>query len=198
MAEELYTGKKSAELLEYLQHRRSCKIAQMGEPGPSREEIDTILKTGARIPDHGKLFPWRFVVFTGAARKNFGSVLREAYLLEDPEAAPAKLDLEAEKLLRAPCVIAVISTPDASAKHPVWEQQLSAGAIAYNLCLAANAMGYGTNWLSEWISYNADVRAALGLGAHDQIAGFIYIGTPTGESEERPRPEMENVVRYWK
>ena len=195
---DLYTGKKSPDVLDYLQKRRSCKLALMGEPGPDAEDIRTILEAGARIPDHGKLFPWRFVVFTGDARRKFGEeVLRAAYLGEDKDAAPAKLDLEAERLTRAPCVIAVISKPQDSAKVPLWEQQLSAGAVAYNICLAANALGYGTNWLTEWYSFNDEVKAALGLSGNDNIAGFIYIGTPSGESEERPRPAMDSIVRYW-
>lgn len=197
MSETLYIGKKDAGVLDYLQRRRSCKLVQMGEPGPDADDINTILSAGLRIPDHGKLFPWRAVVFTGEARVKFGAVLREAYAKEDKEAAPAKLDLEAQRLLRAPCVIALISSP-VEAKHPEWEQVLSAGAAAYNVCLAANAMGYGSNWLTEWYSYNADVQAALGLGAREKIAGFIYIGTANGESEERPRPEIKDKVTYWR
>lgn len=199
MTDDLYTGKKSPALLEYLQKRRSCKMIHMGVPGPSAEDIATILETGARIPDHGKLFPWRFVIFTGDARQTFGDeILRKAYLLEDQNAAPAKLDLEAERLMRAPCVIAVISKPQDSQKVPLWEQQLSAGAVAYNICLAANALGYGTNWLTEWYSFNDAVKAALDVSGNDHIAGFIYIGTPTQATEERPRPEMKDVVSYWR
>lgn len=198
MSDELYVGRKNDAVLDYLQKRRSCKVMLMSEPGPSTEEIGVILQTGVRVPDHGKLAPWRFVVFTGNARKEFGErVLREAYLLEDKNAAPAKLDLEAEKFLRAPCVIAVISAPKDSPKVPEWEQRLSAGAVAYNLCLAANAHGYGTNWLSEWPCFNAQVAQALGVSGTEKIAGFIYIGTATGEAEERPRPKMNEIMNYW-
>ncbi len=199
MSDTLYTGRKSEIVLDYLQKRRSCKIMQMGEPGPSMDDIQAILTTGARVPDHGKLAPWRFVVFTDDARKAFGErVLRDAYLLEDKDAAPAKLDLEADKFLRAPCVIAVISSPQNSAKVPEWEQRLSAGAVTYNICLAANAHGYGTNWLSEWPCFNAHVECALSVSGAEKIAGFIYIGTPTGTAEERSRPDMDKVVAYWK
>ncbi len=199
MSDTLYTGVKSPALLDYLQKRRSCKIAHMGEPGPGAEEISLLLEAGARIPDHGKLFPWRFVVFTGEARKRFGDeVLRKAYLFENSEAMPAKLDLEAERLLRAPCVIAVISKPQPSEKVPVWEQQMSAGAAAYNICLAANALGYGTNWLTEWFSFNSVVNEALDVKNDDKIVGFIYIGTPTEATEERPRPGMKDIVTYWR
>lgn len=198
MSDELYVGRKNGVVMDYLQKRRSCKVMAMGEPGPPADEIGSILQTGARVPDHGKLAPWRFIVFTGDARKEFGGrVLREAYLLEDKDAAPAKLDLEAEKFLRAPCVIAVISSPKDSPNVPEWEQRLSAGAVAYNICLAANAHGYGTNWLSEWPCFNARVERALGVSSGEKIAGFIYIGTATGGAEERPRPEMGEIVTYW-
>lgn len=195
--DDLYTGRKDDGVLDYLKKRRSCKLALMGDRGPTDAEIASIIQAGARVPDHGKLAPWRFVVFTGDARRTFGAqVLRPAYAKIEPDAAPAKLDLEAERLVRAPCVIAVISTPKES-KHPVWEQHLSAGAAAYNLCLAANAMGYGTNWLSEWFSYNDDVATALGLGEADRLAGFIYIGAPCEKGEERPRPELKDIMAYW-
>lgn len=190
-------NKHDQPLIDFLKTRRSTKLAAMAEPGPSRAELQDILTIASRVPDHGKLCPWRFVVFEGAAREKFGDVLKQAYLDEDAQAAPAKLELEAERLLRAPCVIAVMSTPDATAKHPVWEQQMSAGAMAYNLCLAANAYGYGTNWLSEWMSFNKKVHAALGMGADDQIVGFIYIGTKMAENDERPRPDLKDIVSYW-
>lgn len=197
MDHPLYTGHACPALLDYLMRRRSAKLVHLHDPGPEAREIETIINAAARVPDHGKLCPWRFVVFTGKARARFGqSVLREAYQLEDAQAAPAKLDFESERLMRAPCVIAVISTPKES-KHPVWEQHLSAGAAAYNLCLAANALGYGTTWLSEWMAYNAQVRTALGLRDHDQIARFVYIGTPTQATEERPRPALNDILRYW-
>lgn len=199
MRDELYVGRKDGVVLDYLQKRRSCKVMLIGEPGPSPVEIESILQTGARVPDHEKLAPWRFVVFTGEARAAFGErVLRAAYLLEDKDAAPAKLDFEAEKFLRAPCVIAVISSPKESAKVPLWEQLLSAGAVSYNICLAANAHGYGTNWLSEWPCFNAQVEQALGVADGEKIAGFIYIGTATGDAEERPRPQMDEITTYWR
>lgn len=182
--------------IDTLLSRRSTAVKNMIEPGPSPAQVQQILAAAARVPDHNKLAPWWFVVFEGETRRAFGEVLRKAYLLEDAQAAPAKLDLEAEKFLRAPLVIAVISRIK-DGKAPQWEQILSAGAACYNLCLAANAMGFATNWLSEWPAFNAQVREALGCDGRDNIAGFIYIGTQSEKPEERERPALPDIVNTW-
>lgn len=171
-------------------------MKNFGHDAPTPEQIQQILQAAGRVPDHNKLAPWWFVTFEGEARKNFGEVLRKAYLIEDPQAAPAKLDLESERFLRAPLVIAVISRIK-EGKAPQWEQYLSAGAACYNLCLAANALGFGSNWVTEWYAYNADVRAALKLDERDNIAGFIYIGSQAEKPEERERPNMADIVTSW-
>jgi len=194
---ELYSGKKDQRVLEYLQKRRSMSVRYMSEPAPTSDELDTILKAAARVPDHGRLFPWYFMVFEGDARQEIGDILRTAYASENPDAAPAKLDLEAERFLRAPLVVGVISRIRCG-KHPQWEQILSAGAVCQNLSLAANALGYSTNWLTEWYSYNETFRNALGLEAQDNIAGFIYIGTATQALEERDRPQLDKIVTRWR
>lgn len=184
-------------MINTLLSRRSTAIKNMIEPGPSPEQIQQILTAASRVPDHNKLAPWWFVMFEGDARRDFGEkVLRKAYLREDADAAPAKLDLEAEKFLRAPVIIAVISRIKCG-KAPQWEQVLSAGAACYNLCLAANAMGFATNWLSEWPAFNEEVRAALGCDERDNIAGFIYIGTQGEKPEERERPALPDIVSAW-
>jgi nitroreductase len=186
----------SAEMLDYLQHRRSVSMKLMGEPGPDRQQIETILKAAMRVPDHGKLFPWHFIVFTGDARKQAGELLKKAWLAEEPGAQPAKLDLESGRFLRAPVVIAVVSRMR-EGKHPLWEQILSAGAAAQNLCLAANALGFGTCWVTEWYAYNETFRQELGLDDRDNIAGFVYIGTPTQLPEERDRPDPAKITTFW-
>lgn len=183
-------------ILSTLLSRRSTAIKNLAAPGPDAAQIDQILTAASRVPDHNKLAPWWFVVFEGDAREKFGAVLREAYLIEDKEAAPAKLDLEAEKLLRAPVVIAVISRVKES-KIPQWEQFLSAGAACFNLCLAAEALGFGYNWVTGWPTFNAKVRDALGCDARDNIAGFIYLGTQTEKSEDRERPALPDIVNRW-
>lgn len=183
--------------IDYLLTRRSAKIAQLGEPGPSAEQLQTILTAATRVPDHRKLAPWWFVVFQGDARRAFGeAVLRPAYQQEDKEAAPAKLDLEAERFTSSPVVIAVISRMKES-KIPQWEQVLSAGATCMNLCHAAQALGFGANWVTQWYSFNPLVHEKLGLDENDRIAGFIYIGTPAAANEERERPALTDIVNPW-
>lgn len=183
-------------VFEALKTRRSTPIKSLGSPGPSPAQIEDILAAATRVPDHNKLAPWWFVVFEGDARAAFGEVLRKAYLREDADAAPAKLDLEAERFLRAPVVIAVISRIK-QGKAPQWEQMLSAGAACYNLCLAANALGFGSNWLTEWPAFNEEVRAALGCDERDNIAGFIYLGTQSEKPEDRERPALLDIVNEW-
>lgn len=184
-------------LTRFLCTRRSTPIKSLGSPGPDTAQIEEILTLATRVPDHNKLAPWWFVVFEGDARARFGEeVLRKAYRLEDPDAAPAKLDLEAERFTRAPLVIAVISRIK-EGKAPQWEQILSAGAACYNVVLAANALGFGANWITEWPAFNEQVRAALGCDDRDTIAGFIYIGTQTEKPEERERPALSNIVNRW-
>ncbi len=183
-------------MINTLLSRRSTAIKNLVGPGPSADQIQKILTAASRVPDHNKLAPWWFVVFDGEARAKFGDVLRKAYLREDADAAPAKLDLEAERFLRAPLVIAVISRIK-EGKAPQWEQVLSAGAAAYNLCLAANSMGFGSNWLTEWPAFNDDVRATLGCDERDNIAGFVYIGTESEKPEERERPALPDIVNHW-
>ena len=197
MSQETIAAKQSEEMLDYLLKRRSVPLKDFGEPGPSDEQIQTILKAAARTPDHGRLFPWYFIVFKGDARRDMGEILAFAHKETDRAAAPAKMTLEAERFLRAPVVIAVVSRIRKS-KNPVWEQILSAGAVCQNLCLAANALGFGSNWVTEWYAYNEMVRNELGLDERDHIAGFIYIGTPAEQPAERDRPDLDQIVSYWK
>jgi nitroreductase len=187
---------RDMDIAPFLKTRRSTAIKNLAEPGPSASQIEEMLGAAARVPDHNKLAPWWFVVFEGDARAKFGAVLKKAYLHEDKDAAEAKLELEAERFLRAPLVIAVISRIK-EGKAPQWEQILSAGAAAYNLCLAANAMGFGSNWVTEWTAYNPVVRDALGCDERDNIAGFVYIGTAKEKAEERERPALGDIVNHW-
>ncbi len=184
--------------IDHLLSRRSAKIAQLSEPGPGEEQIQKILTAAARVPDHGKLAPWWFVTFRGDARRAFGeNVLRDAFLADNPDAAPAKLDLEAERFVNTPLVIAVISRVK-EGKIPQWEQVLSAGAACMNICHAAHALGFGANWVTQWYSFSPRVHDALGLDENDRIAGFIYIGTPSAANEERERPALPDIVNDWK
>ena len=184
--------------IELLKTRRSVKPREMTAPGPSPAELDTILTIGARVPDHGKLAPWRFIVFEGEARATFGRVLLKACLAEEKETPTAgRLEMERMRLLRSPTVIAVISRATPNPAAPEWEQVLSCGAACFNLCLAATALGFGTCWITEWYAYSPGVRAALKLAANERIAGFVYIGTAKERQPERERPLLAKVVSRW-
>lgn len=184
--------------LDLLLSRRSGSPKAMAAPGPSPAQLDVILTAAARVPDHGKLAPWRFVVFEGDARRAFGDVLAEALTQEAPEQATAeRLETERKRFERAPVVIAVVSRVREGLPIPVWEQELSAGAVCMNLLLAAHASGFVAGWVTEWCAYSPGVGAALALGAGERIAGFVYIGTTAKVLEDRPRPPLETIVSRW-
>jgi nitroreductase len=156
--------------LELLLTRRSAKAAMLGEPGPDAAQLATILTAAARVPDHKKLVPWRFIVFEGEARAAFGGVLLKACAAEEKEPPSAmRLETERTRLLRAPTVVAVISRVTPHPAAPEWEQTLSCGAVCQNLTLAANALGFDTCWLTEWYSYSSGVRAALNLAENEKL-----------------------------
>lgn len=169
----------------------------MTEPGPEGEDLEMILRAGLRVPDHGKLAPWRFIVIRGDAREKFGQVLKEAFLKQEPVADAERVDFERLRLLRAPVVIAVISEARPHAKIPEWEQVLSCGAACQNMIVAGSAMGYAAQWLTEWYAYDPDVSAALGLQGGERVAGFLYFGTPLEQPTERARPDLADKVRDW-
>ncbi|TVQ35323.1 MAG: nitroreductase [Geminicoccaceae bacterium] len=190
IGEALPAAPASAEVLRFLARRRSLVVREQTAPGPSAAELSELLQVGLRVPDHGKLEPWRLVVLEGEDRWRLGAVIRTAFAARQPDATAASLEVEAGRLARAPLVIAVISAPVPSAKIPEWEQILSAGALCHQLLLAANAMGFAAQWLTEWYAYDAAVTAALGCREGERIAGFIHIGTAKGPAEERKRPEL--------
>jgi nitroreductase len=180
--------------IELLKTRRSMKPREMTGPGPSPAEIETILTIASRVPDHGKLTPWRFIVFEGEARRAAGAAIAAAFRVKYPEAKPEHVEAERERLARAPLVVAVVSRAGPHVKIPEWEQVLSAGAAAMSLVLAAHALGYGANWITEWYAYDRGVLDALGLASHERIAGFIHIGRPPGPPEDRPRPPLGQIA----
>jgi nitroreductase len=180
--------------LELLKTRRSVKPREMTAPGPSAVELETILTIGARVPDHGKLAPWRFIVFEGHARQRAGEVIAEVFGRKNPNAQPAEIELEKRRLTDAPLVIGIVSFTRPHPKVPPWEQELSAGASAMNILTAASALGYGACWLTGWFAFDRDVLDGLGLKADEKLAGFIHIGTPSRPSEDRPRPVLSDIV----
>jgi nitroreductase len=188
----------SQETIELLLRRRSAKAAMLSEPGPTSAQLETILTAATRVPDHKKLEPWRFVLFEGEARAAFGRVLLKACLAEEKETpSAARLETERTRLLRAPTVIAVISRVTPNPGAPEWEQVLSCGAACFSMCLTANALGFGTCWITEWYAYSQGVRTALGLAANERVAGFVYIGTAKEQQPDRDRPQLAKIVTRW-
>lgn len=183
--------------LDHLLTRRSVSANALSEPGPDAGQLDQILTAAARVPDHKKLVPWRFIVFEGDAREAFGRVIAQACRAEEGEPSAFRLELEAKRFVRAPVVIAVISRVVQSPAVPEWEQVLSAGAVCQNLIVAATALGFGAQWITEWYAFSAGVREALHLADNERVAGFIYIGTAKETPEERDRPALADIVTTW-
>lgn len=183
----------SSELEDRLALRRSAPAQALSAPGPSLDQIARILELGARTPDHGKLFPWRFVILGPRNRATLAAALA---LLVKNQSRPDKARAVLGKLTAAPVTILVISTPVPSSKVPVWEQWLSAGAVCMNLEHAAGALGFSTSWITDWYSYDADALALLGVAEDERIAGFIHIGTLAEPPLERPRPDLGAKVQY--
>jgi nitroreductase len=178
--------------------RRSGKPRDMVAPGPDDGQLRRILETAMRVPDHGKLAPWRFVIIGSGQREAFADLIIEAFRAENPKAGALELDPLRQFATQAPTLVAVISTPVSHPKIPAWEQQLSAGAACMNLLTATHASGFVGGWLTGWATYSRKVAESLGAGPDDRIAGFIFIGSPSRELEERPRPTYEAVVSSWK
>ncbi|MGY4362909.1 nitroreductase [Bradyrhizobium sp. i1.3.1] len=183
--------------IELLKTRRSVKPREMTGPGPSLAELETILTIGARVPDHGKLSPWRFIIFEGEARTRAGEVIARVFARKNPDAPKANIELEGRRLTDAPLVIGVVSFTKWHLKVPAWEQELSAGASAMNIVTAATALGYGACWLTGWFAFDRDVLDGLGLKADEKLAGLVHIGKPTKQTEDRSRPALSEIVTWY-
>jgi nitroreductase len=183
--------------LDLLKTRRSVKPMELNGPGPSADELGAMLTIASRVPDHGKLVPWRFIVFEGDARTRAGEKLAELFRATHPDATAEQVEFERNRLARAPLVVAVVSRAAPHVKIPEWEQVLSAGAAAMSLVLAAHAHGYAANWITEWYAYDRQALAALGVAENERVAGFVHIGRPARPPEDRPRPPLSDIVsRY--
>lgn len=183
-------------LLDYLAVRRSVPAFQMREPGPNRSEIESILSLAVRVPDHGKLAPWRFIVYRGEERARIGRELLTMALEKNPELSDEMIEVERARFTRAPVVIAVVSTAAPHVKIPEWEQVMSVGAVCLNLLMAANAHGYVSNWLTEWFAFDERAYPLLGIKPGEKVAGFIHIGSTDFPIVERPRPALADVVTW--
>ncbi|MGY2050858.1 nitroreductase family protein [Methylobacterium sp. JK268] len=180
--------------IDLLRRRRSVPPAMLSGPGPSPEELDTLLTLAARVPDHGKLAPWRFLVIADEGARRTGDLIAATYAADHPEADAARLEIERNRLAQAPLVVGVVSRAGPHVKIPDWEQVLSAGAAAMNLVVAANAMGFATAWLTEWIAYDRRILDALGLAPQERMAGFVHIGRAAQVPPDRPRPDLAEIV----
>jgi nitroreductase len=179
--------------LDFLLSRRSGSAKAMKGPGPSASELDRILAAGVRVPDHGKLAPWRFIVFEGEGRRRMGEILASV-IAGERDVSPERVAQESERFMRAPVVVGVVSRVREHIPIPMWEQQLSAGAVCMNIVIAAHAAGYVANWITEWCAYHPAVQERIGLKPTERVAGFIYIGQPVDPLEDRPRPDIHAIT----
>lgn len=183
----------STEVVAFLAKRRSASAMTLTAPGPDADQLADILRIAARVPDHGKLAPWRFVILRGAAKDAFAEQITK---LADSQANPTKANAALRKLTRPPIAVAVISR-FIEGEIPEWEQRQSASAVCHQMLLAAEALGWGANWITDWYSYDPRAQAILGLAADEKIAGFLYLGTATEAPLERPRPDVAAITSEW-
>jgi nitroreductase len=183
--------------LSLLASRRSASAKAMGEPGPTPAQLDQILAAAVRVPDHGKLNPWRFIVIEGEARARLGAILEARWREMNPTHGDQTLAFVRSFFTRAPLTVCVVSTAAPHPKIPEWEQVLSAGAVCQTMLIAATAMGLGCQWLTDWCAYDPVTTKALGLSDAEKVAGFVFLGTPAEPLADRPRPEAASLTVRW-
>jgi nitroreductase len=183
--------------LDMMARRRSVAPIALHEPGPDARQLERLLTLATRVPDHGKLAPWRLIVFQGEGRERAGAALAEVFLEDQPDADPDRIAFERNRFTRSPLVIGVVSRATPHVKIPEWEQTLSAGAVCMSLVFAANAMGFATSWITEWCAYDRRVLRRFGLAEHEKMAGFVHVGRASAAPEDRARPALAEVVAYY-
>jgi nitroreductase len=176
-------------VLDFLSKRASAPINELKEPGPNDDQLARLMQLAMRVPDHGRLTPWRFIIYRGDVRFGVGEKLAAIAEKREGPLSDVRLEQERTRFSRAPLVIGVVCTPKPNPKIPEWEMFLSAGASAMMLVVAANAMGFHTNWITNWYSGDPEALEMLGVGPSERIVGFVHIGTFSGEIVPRPRPE---------
>lgn len=184
-------------LIEYLSARRSVPLVFLQEPGPTKDQLDQILSIGMRVPDHGKLCPWRLVLIMHEGRKQAGEKLARIALANNPDLSPEQLEQERTRFLPAPVTIGVLSAPTEHKKINEFEQVLSAGNVAFNLVHGANALGFGAHWVTRWFTYDPQAAAMLGAKEGEKFVGFVHIGTPDTRLEDKPKPPLKKHVSMW-
>lgn len=185
------------QMLECLRLRRSTPADFMSAPGPDDNVLQDMLTIAARVPDHRRVVPFRFIIFQGEARVTFGKALEKAFVANEPGAEERRIENERNRFMRAPVVVAVISSVNRDHRTPEWEQILSAGAACQNLLLAASGHGYAAQWITEWYAYDERIRQTLALEDHERVAGFVYIGIATEDPKERARPDIDAIVQKY-
>lgn len=188
----------SQEMLDLLSTRRSLPLRSLVAPGPSPEELGTMLAIAARVPDHGRLVPWRFIVLEGEARAEAGRRFDALYKAQNPDLPDAKAQMWQDYMMRAPVTVVAVSRPDPAAKVPEFNQVLSAGAACMNLIAAATAMGYAAHWLLKWPGRDPQAAALLGVLPSERVAGFLHLGRPAERVADRQRPDMAAIVTHWR
>ena len=193
----MYPSSRLQDSADRIRERRSVRAADILEPGTSESEINEMLEIASRVPDHGKLGPWRFLIFDGDSRQKFGELLRSQFAKTNPDSSEAILEREYSRFMRAPTIIGVISKVDPSSRIPEWEQILSSGAVCQNLLVGASLMGFAAQWLTEWYAYDEVIAKSLGLIENERVSGFIYIGSATEKPTERGRPDLKSRISKW-
>ena len=193
----MYPPSRLKDAADRIRERRSVRAADILEPGPSESEINEMLEIASRVPDHGKLGPWRFLIFAGDSRRKFGELLRSQFAKTNPDSSEAILEREYSRFMRAPTIIGVISKVDPASRIPEWEQILSSGAVCQNLLVGASLMGFAAQWLTEWYAYDEVIAKSLGLIENERVSGFIYIGSATEKPPERGRPDLQSRISKW-
>ncbi len=184
--------------LHFLRTRLSVTSRQLGEPAPTPAQLEQLLAAAIRVPDHGKLAPWRLLLIRGEARVRLGAELAALHLRKEPEAPSATIEKDRERFSFAPLIVVVIArVVEHHPKVPVQEQILSAGCVAYNLLLGAQALGFGAQWLTGWGAYDRDAASLLGLAENERVVAFVHIGTARESAPERTRPALSNLVSEW-
>jgi nitroreductase len=186
-----------ADALSLLNRRRSPPARQLGEPAPDASTLAALFEAAIRVPDHGKLVPFRLILLRGEDKLRFGERLAARAIARNPDLSEAKREKERMRYTFAPLVIVVVGRIDTTSTVPPLEQQLSAGCVAYNLLLGADALGFGAQWLTGWAAYDTEVASLLGLDPHEQIVGFVHLGTVQSDVPDRERPALAGLVSEW-
>lgn len=197
LGEALPAAVPSHEAIDLLWRRRSTPADFLGAPGPDDDTLHKMLTIAARVPDHRRVTPFRFILFQDDARARFGDILKTVFKANEMFASGKKIEFEKNRFMRAPVVVAVISTVDRKHRTPEWEQILTAGAACQNLLLAASAHGFAAQWITEWYAYDEKITTELGLSDDERVAGFIYIGTAKEDPKERGRPNLDAIVTHF-